>query len=244
MPDIKFKIDKNKINDKNLIERILKNSRKKDFDFEDSSYIVKNKNFIIMQLLSILTISSLIITLLIALNFIYAYLGIIFVLIYIIIIYKKFIIVENKVIEENFKLETAEIKEEIKEKLSELFSLMNNIKIEIDRIKYTQKKFEIKLTNCKTKKDYETLLSEIIDDVIKYKNVSGSNKFKMNDNNPFDEVNIAYKELGLDQTASYEKIKKRYRDLIKECHPDIGIIDSSKVIKINNAYNILKKIKK
>lgn len=244
MPDIKFKIDKNKINDKNLIERILKNSRKKDFDFEDSSYIVKNKNFIIMQLLSILTISSLIITLLIALNFIYAYLGIIFVLIYIIIIYKKFIIVENKVIEENFKLETAEIKEEIKEKLSELFSLMNNIKIEIDRIKYTQKKFEIKLTNCKTKKDYETLLSEIIDDIIKYKNVSGSNKFKMNNNNPFDEANIAYKELGLDQTASYEEIKKRYRDLIKECHPDIGIIDSSKVIKINNAYNILKKIKK
>lgn len=50
-----------------------------------------------------------------------------------------------------------------------------------------------------------------------------------------------YSILGIDSSASYEEIKKRYRELAKELHPDVNPLDEAaeKFKKINAAYETL-----
>lgn len=67
------------------------------------------------------------------------------------------------------------------------------------------------------------------------------------------DLNIAYETLGVTQNDDFATIKKRYRELVRENHPDIlmgqgksqNIIDlaTAKLQKINEAYELIKSYK-
>ena len=73
-------------------------------------------------------------------------------------------------------------------------------------------------------------------------------------NNKIDNLRKAYEVLGVNQSDDMSTIKKRYRTLVKENHPDIitgkgasqSIIDeaTAKLQEINEAYELIKKEKK
>lgn len=235
------KIDENRINDKNLIDRILINSKKNNFDYLDSVDIVKNKNFIIIQLILIFFIFSLISIILISFGFIYAYFGILIALLYVFVIYKKFSKIENKILEEKNNVKISEIKKQINQKWYELFLIMENIPIELERIEYTRKKFELKILSCEKEEDFHKVLKEITDDIIKYKNVSGNYKFKIEEKDLSKEIINAYMELELPPGTSFEEVKKKYKNLIKKYHPDEIENSEEKTIRLNKSYNLLKR---
>jgi DnaJ like chaperone protein len=78
--------------------------------------------------------------------------------------------------------------------------------------------------------------------------------YKQQQNNKINTLQNAYKILGVDKNDDFPSIKKKYRILVKENHPDIitgqgasdSIIDEAtkKLQEINEAYEIIKKEKR
>jgi hypothetical protein len=58
----------------------------------------------------------------------------------------------------------------------------------------------------------------------------------------YDFYEKSFKILGVSKDSNFTEIKKRFYKLSKETHPDMGGNDINKFIKINNAYQFLKKI--
>ncbi len=56
-------------------------------------------------------------------------------------------------------------------------------------------------------------------------------------------VRDALKALNLSYPVTLQEIKKRYKQLAKEYHPDLNnTVDDSKIKTINHAYNVLKNV--
>ena len=57
-------------------------------------------------------------------------------------------------------------------------------------------------------------------------------------------ANDHYKTLGVDKSASQEEIKKAFRKLAQQYHPDKPTGDEAKFKEINEAYSVLSDSKK
>lgn len=58
----------------------------------------------------------------------------------------------------------------------------------------------------------------------------------------YDAVKQGFKTLDLPETATPEMIRRRFRQLAKDCHPDTGERDAGEFIRINNAYRLLMRL--
>lgn len=79
----------------------------------------------------------------------------------------------------------------------------------------------------------------------KWNNQQQTNKNQNSSNwQEFDDESWAYKTLGLDKTASFEEVKKQYKKLAMQYHPDRNkeINAKNKMVEINQAYDYIKKI--
>ena len=155
-------------NDKNLIKRIQKNS--KDFNLEDSIEITRNRDFVYVQIIALLFCSTMLSILFVnfkvsaILGYIVFFLGCFFCF----IIYKKYKTIEIKVKESQKKEKINEIMSEIKKRWYKLFSIMNDAKIEKDRLDYTREKFPLEMKAAKNVEDYKKILEQINEDLKKY----------------------------------------------------------------------------
>lgn len=232
-----------KVNDKDLIKRIFKNSRKSGFDYFDALSVLKNKPFLMVQLIAILFIVTFISLIAVTFGYDYGYIALSGALIYVALIYTKFMTIEkkvNKILNDN---DLKDIKAKISAKWYELFLLMERIPIDRERIEYNRKKFELKIAECVTNEDYEKILEEILNEIEKYNSVSGN----FEDKEPevpltylSKEISDAYYELGLPPGSKMKEVKSKYRELMKKYHPDSTHFESEKARKLNIAYNTLK----
>lgn len=58
----------------------------------------------------------------------------------------------------------------------------------------------------------------------------------------YDDYHASFKILGLAETSDFAIIKKRYKQLAREHHPDRGAESHEKFLEINNAYQLLMRI--
>ena len=104
-----------------------------------------------------------------------------------------------------------------------------------------RKKTEYDKKDYESKKDrtYEKYHSEWTSDDYEFNKKSTDNEFK----NELRKKNLPdyYQILGISPTASKKEIKTRFRNLVKEWHPDKSKLEESekKMAEINKAYEIL-----
>lgn len=231
-----------KMNDKELIKRIYKNSNKKNFDYYDSLNIIKNKLFVMVQFIIIIFVSCFVSIVSSLLGYDYTYILSVLALLYVALTYTKLTKIEKMVeeIEQNEKLK--DIKDLISKKWYELYVLMEKIPLDKERLEYNRLKFTLKIKECKTKQDYEQILKEILDEIEKYQNVMGENISQEEPKLTYvsKEITDAYYELELAPGSDFKQVKSRYRELMKRYHPDSVHYESEKARRLNEAYNKLK----
>ncbi len=231
-----------KINDRDLIKRVFKNSKKKHFDYYDSLNIINNKPFLMVQFIIIIFAATFFSLLSMTFGYNLGYLICLLALLYVGILYTKLAKIEKMIANVKLEEELKALKSKISAKWYELFCLMEQIPIEQERIEYNRKKFELEIEECKTKDDYESVLKEILNDLEKYRNVSGTQKYEEqpSPNLLSKEITNAYYELGLPPGANFQQVKTKYRELMKRYHPDSTHMETEKARKLNEAYNTLK----
>lgn len=233
-----------RMNDKELIKRIFINSRDDCFNYYDSLNILKNKPFLMVQLIFILFGVTFLSLITLAVDFPYVYVLLLGTLVYIFLIYSKFTKIEKKVRKIDNDNNLNILKEQIVAKWEELFILMQSIPIDLERIEYNRKKFRLEIGECITKEDFERVLDELLREIEKYKSVSGFNESNSKEEQTLnylsDSIKNAYFELNLPPGSNFKEVKAKYRELMKKYHPDSSHSNSDKASKINNAYTVLK----
>lgn len=99
----------------------------------------------------------------------------------------------------------------------------------------------LELAMCKSLRDYKMFLSEVKfwERSIKFE-LEFMDKQVENISEKIQCLNI----LGLSPNVNFDEVKKRYRELVKQFHPDVSSeVDAKEVfIKINDAYNKLRNL--
>jgi molecular chaperone DnaJ len=106
----------------------------------------------------------------------------------------------------------------------------------------------------KSQEEYRRKMDEyqkLFDEFYRRMGGKGQNQYRQTVPNGVDELQKAYKLMGLNITDDVTTIKKRYRELAMKYHPDRFVQDTRKsqeaanrnFQKLNSAYNVIKKHK-